>query len=234
MIKHLLLLIGLGLVGWSATEANPGGVIPTPTPQVADTAFRHNRHTAFTCTDCHTMQGGHGALRVRDVSDCRSCHHAQEQVDTGCATCHRSTELSNVVFVLNRMLTLSVREDVVDREVRFDHANHDERACTECHTAGPTLAVPDLDCQGCHEEHHEVTNDGCMSCHEMPPKEAHTPEVHETCAGSGCHVEAPIEAPPRTRVGCLWCHEDRVDHEPQEEYIECHLVSVPLAVGALE
>lgn len=194
--------------------------------QVADTAFRHDRHAALRCRDCHDMQVGHGALLVRSVSDCRGCHHVPERAgERACTACHQADELRNVVYPQERTLTLSVRDAPEGRELRFSHAAHDERPCAECHVDGPSLGVPSLDCQGCHEEHHSASNPGCMGCHREPPEDAHTLQVHATCSGSGCHTDPPIRAPPRTRVGCLWCHEDKVDHEPQGRCVDCHIVS---------
>jgi hypothetical protein len=222
-----VLVIGLLLLGRPPSVAAETVVpVRSPLAQVTDSTFRHDRHTGFACLDCHAMQPSHGVRLIQNVSDCRGCHHVRERVDRECAACHAAAELRNVVYPVARALTFSVRDDTFDRELRFSHAAHEERECVECHTGGTSLAVPDLDCQSCHEEHHVTTNPGCMSCHRQPPEDAHTLEVHRTCAGSGCHTDAPIE-PPRTRVGCLWCHEDRVDHEPQGECVECHFVPRP-------
>lgn len=195
--------------------------------QVADTAFRHDRHAALDCSDCHDMQAGHGALLVRSVADCRGCHHVAGRVGGSreCTACHQADELRNVVYPQGRVLTLSVLDAPDARNLPFSHRAHEDRACVECHVDGPSLGVPSLDCQGCHEEHHSASNPGCMGCHREPPEDAHTLQVHATCSGSGCHVDPPIRAPPRTRVGCLWCHEDKVDHEPQGRCVDCHIVS---------
>jgi hypothetical protein len=213
----------------AVTAATAAATLPTaPAPaQVADTAFRHDRHATLRCLDCHDMRVGHGALLVRSVADCRGCHHVPERVGMGrdCAACHQVQELRNVVYPQERVVTLSVRDAPDDRELRFSHAAHDERPCVACHMDGPSLAVPSLDCQGCHEEHHSPSNPGCMGCHREPPEDAHTLQVHATCSGSGCHADPPFQAPPRTRVGCIWCHEDKVDHEPQGRCVDCHFVS---------
>lgn len=219
-------LLWLVLVTSAWPQGVGAGAIPfAPPPQVVDTAFRHDRHTSFACQDCHAMQEGHGALLIEDVADCRSCHHVRQRVDRECAACHRAEELGNVVYPQERVVALSVRDGPEERDLRFSHAPHEGRECVECHVGGPTLTVADLDCQACHEEHHVDTNPGCMSCHRDPPEDAHPLRVHETCTGSGCHTDGPIEVPPRTRVGCLWCHQDRVDHEPQGRCVDCHIVS---------
>ena len=55
--------------------------------------------------------------------------------------------------------------------------------------------------------------------------DAHPPEVHVSCSGSECHADPPFPEPVRTRVGCLWCHEEQVDHEPGQTCVDCHFVT---------
>lgn len=194
-----------------------------PSAQVLDRTFRHDRHAQFQCLECHTMDDRHGGMSVQETSDCRACHHAGERLEQGCATCHDREDLGGVVFPLELTFDLTVRDDVLDRNVGFDHADHAERECVECHVQGPSLAIPQLDCRTCHEEHHQPTNDGCMNCHRQAPEGAHTLEVHASCSGSGCHTQPPVEEAPRTRVGCLWCHEDQVEHETEGNCVDCHI-----------
>jgi len=227
---HLTLrmfVLGGGSLAWALLASLEGHTSDrTRTlPPVVDSVFRHDRHTAFSCLDCHTMRSAHGALLVREVLDCRSCHHSPQRVADGCATCHAAGETTREVRPLERDLTLSVHEGAVRRSLPFDHGLHERRACVECHEEeGPSLAVPDLDCASCHEEHHDPTSRGCASCHRPAKEGAHTLEVHESCAGSGCHENPPFEASPPTRTGCLWCHEAQADHEPGENCRACHFV----------
>ena len=172
------------------------------------------------------MGADHGAVSLRDASDCRSCHHSPERIARDCRTCHDPSDLRNVVYRLQRALSLSVHREPSERVVRFDHAYHGERACSECHVEGPSFAVRELECARCHEEHHEPDVSRCMSCHVEPSPDAHTlEEVHTTCSGAGCHVDPPFRAPVSTRTGCLWCHQDMADHEPQGECVHCHFVA---------
>lgn len=198
-----------------------------PSAQVTDRTFRHDRHTQFQCLECHTMDQRHGGMSVQDVSDCRACHHTGERLEQGCTACHDRQDLDGLAFSLLRPFRLTVRDDALDRDVLFDHADHAERQCVECHAAGPSLAIPDLDCRGCHEEHHQPSNSGCLNCHRQPPEGAHTLDVHASCSGSGCHTEPPIEEVPRTRVGCLWCHVDKVEHEADGNCVDCHIPGQP-------
>jgi len=219
-----VLLLSVSIVGWplSGEAAAP----PLQSAPVVDTTFRHARHQDYECLECHEMQSTHGAFLVQDVSDCRSCHHTQ-RVDFDCGDCHTVSSIRNIVYPVQRTFSLTVSEDASVREIPFKHARHLERACVECHAEGPVFAVPDLDCQGCHEEHHAETTTGCMTCHQQPPDDAHTIAVHQTCSGSGCHQESPIQSAPRSRVGCLWCHDDKADHEGSAECDDCHLLSLP-------
>lgn len=215
----VLIILGSPL----SVRAEPG--VPTLLLQVAavpDTTFRHRAHVDVACTECHAMQSQHGSSLVGDVSDCRSCHHTAERVAKDCAACHVVNDMKEEVHTVQRTFALTVHEDPFDRGIPFTHLAHEGRTCAECHARGPTLSVPDLDCQSCHEEHHEPTVAGCMSCHEEPPEDAHPLKLHQTCSGSGCHVEAPVEAAPRTRVGCLWCHREQADHQPQGDCATCH------------
>ena len=104
---------------------------------------------------------------------------------------------------------------------------HGDLQCVQCHADGPSLAVPDLDCQSCHEEHHSVSVSGCLGCHREPASEVHELVVHSTCAGSGCHEDVPVGSAPRNRTGCLWCHQEEAEHEPEGECVACHLMPAP-------
>lgn len=226
------LLFGLAVLGSPlALTADLGALLPVQVEVVADTTFDHAKHVDVGCTDCHVMRIEHGALVDHGVSDCEGCHHTAERAKDDCAACHLVDDMKEEVFTIQRTFAFSVSEDSIDREIPFTHVTHEERECVDCHAEGPSLAVPDLDCQGCHEEHHAETVSGCMGCHEQPPDDAHTAELHVSCSGSGCHEESPVEASPRTRVGCLWCHEEQVDHEPEENCAGCHFMPEKLAGG---
>lgn len=222
----LLALACAGVPSLLAAQVPAGDLThePQPSAQVVDRTFRHDRHAQFQCLECHTMDARHGGMTVQDTSDCRACHHSGERLEQGCETCHDPQELHDVVFPVERPFALTVRDEVLVREVRFAHSDHADRRCVECHVEGPSFAIPNLDCTSCHEAHHEPTLDGCMSCHRAAPEGAHTLEVHASCSGSGCHTEPPVPEVPRTRVGCLWCHEDRVNHRTGVNCVDCHIV----------
>ncbi len=198
---------------------------------VVDTTFYHRAHEAVACATCHSMRPQHGVSLLRNVSDCRSCHHASDPVVAECTACHQASALQQEVYTLRRSFDLSVSDEVSDRDVPFLHAAHEAHACSDCHAEGPSLRVPELDCQSCHEEHHDVTATGCLSCHEEAPAEAHPLEVHRTCTGSACHTSNPVQAPLRTRAACLWCHAEQAEHLPDRNCVACHLMPGPSAMS---
>jgi hypothetical protein len=88
-----------------------------------------------------------------------------------------------------------------------------------------------VDCDGCHEQHHEVDNN-CASCHQQPPPSAHpVAQAHVTCSGSGCHNPPPFQGPPRTRTVCLVCHQQQKNHNPGRECTDCHALPTHRSSG---
>jgi hypothetical protein len=215
---------------WSA--AAPGMSIrdaaPTlqeaPTSQEA-TTFLHSRHADYACADCHSSATTHGAVTVSTVEGCRDCHHT-ERVDQTCASCHEESGSTTDPHAVAQTLRLLGEE--VQRILPFDHELHASEECATCHTEGLGLSAAPLDCASCHDDHHEPER-SCMSCHEPVLAEAHPIErAHVTCAGSGCHTDGPFTTVPRTRQVCLGCHQDLVDHRPEEpDCAECHALPDP-------
>lgn len=222
-LLEAVLVAGLG------TGAPVGASLPGPVAVAADTvpSFQHSQHESLECTACHRMDAEHGGTLVRSVQDCRSCHHT-ERTRMDCAACHPGAELREETFVLPRAFDLTVGQGPTERELTFLHGDHEELECASCHDDGPSLAVPELDCGSCHEEHHEVTT-ACFTCHVEPAGEDHDRTVHLTCSSAGCHQEVPVEGTPRSRAGCLWCHQDETDHRPGRECVACHLMPDPVA-----
>lgn len=219
-----LLLAGLG-TGAPLGASGPGPAFAV-LQALQDTAptFRHSQHEALECRACHEMDRTHGARLVQDIQDCRSCHHT-ERAGMECVGCHREAELQAETYPVSRTFSLSVLDAPARREIGFRHGPHEEVECARCHEDGPSLAAPELDCQSCHEDHHEPgTAAACFDCHLRPDEEAHDLSVHVTCSSSGCHQEVPVQASPRTRNGCLWCHEDMSDHKTGRSCVTCHVM----------
>jgi len=193
--------------------------------------FAHTEHTTVECGSCHASTEGHGTASLVTVQDCRACHHTQP-VSQSCARCHASGDVPVESYRMVQAMTFSVGTSDPRRTVTFPHERHGEIDCASCHIQGLAMAVPaNLDCQGCHAEHHTAQSD-CASCHRVAPVEAHPPtQAHVTCSGAGCHTDVPFETVPRTRAFCLGCHQDLREHEPERTCAECHTLPAPLPQG---
>lgn len=211
----------------SATAALPTAEPSTSPPSGpvvgADTTeFRHGDHRGVSCVTCHPSEESHGGLAVTRREDCLQCHHRAAEAPA-CTRCHASADLRGTRYPVRRSLQLSVGT-VRERSLPFEHGEHGDAACADCHTGGPELSAGSVSCADCHEEHHRLDSD-CMACHADPPGDAHTVEVaHVTCAGSGCHTSLPFPRVPRSRPACLTCHQDLVDHRPGRPCVECHVL----------
>lgn len=181
--------------------------------------FSHARHREVQCTSCHATGEQHGALSVRTIRDCQSCHHAAENA-TRCATCHQTSELSGETRVPTRV-ELSVWRQPRERGLPFRHQWHRAVECATCHTTPVTLASA-ADCASCHTEHHQAQRE-CRLCHESG-KPVHERTAHLGCAGSGCHTMAGTVPLRATRSVCLTCHQDLVNHRPGRVCANCHQV----------
>jgi len=62
---------------FSLDGMNCVGCHAEPEPQDPNATFDHARHADLACAACHTSEESHGALRVVDTEDCRSCHHTE-------------------------------------------------------------------------------------------------------------------------------------------------------------
>ena len=206
-------------------SADPPGPRGIQSAQVQDTVFRHLDHQRVDCLSCHTVDPVHGAVRVRTLSDCRSCHH-QAPLANDCARCHTQADVPTATFALPRALELAVGR-APERPLPFNHSDHPGVACASCHTEGLALSAAQVDCASCHQEHH-APEARCATCHlpalETPP---HPLEVHVGCAGAGCHSDLPFEGVPRTRNFCVACHQQMEAHRPTGPCTNCHLLPRP-------
>ena len=199
----------------------------------APVTFTHADHNPVDCVRCHGEGEGHGTLVVSTLEDCRSCHH-RAPVANNCQRCHAGAALAGRVLRVTR--SLEIRIGSLDRPLRllpFDHANHLEVGCAQCHTQGTNLrAAAGADCSGCHLDHHDPDAD-CATCHETPARGAHDLNAHMGCAGVGCHDPVPpgIKDAPRTRNLCLACHTDMRDHKPDRTCTTCHRLPAVGGVG---
>lgn len=202
----------------------------------ADAVFPHSEHREVECQRCHERPRGHVTHRQIDCSachgrpaaftglpqrtarECAACHH--RNVETrACQACHDQDRVGERP-VLVAVQAAGAEEPRV-RRLDFDHDDHESRECLACHTTSVTLEFG-RECASCHEYHH--TQDArCMTCHVEVDTPVHSGEVHEGCAGGGCHGDAPVLGLSPTRNVCQVCHQDLVDHRPGQECTNCHI-----------
>jgi hypothetical protein len=116
-------------------------------------------------------------------------------------------------------MNLSVWDEGQTRSLSFPHQRHGSLECTGCHqgTEKPAGEV----CANCHENHHRE-GARCIACHQAAPADTHPIEVHEEgCAD--CHGDGIFPAIQKTRNFCIVCHQDRIEHNADENCVECHL-----------
>lgn len=189
--------------------------------------FNHRRHANVDCARCHLGELGrvHGELVVWAPSDCMACHHV-DVAASACAECHTPDEIGTS-SPLPWSFDFTVWEKPAVRRIGFDHDDHADVACLDCHQDREDLGkVPD--CASCHDDHHaaDVT---CATCHTVAPEETHTVEVHFGCEGSGCHQASAVTHIQSAREVCLVCHQDQREHEMGEACGGCHqLETFPL------
>jgi nitrate/TMAO reductase-like tetraheme cytochrome c subunit len=211
-------VLGVGLGWWAHVPQGQEG--PT---------FRHSQHRGVECQSCHESEGEHGGLKVRTLSDCRTCHH-RAPVSTSCGRCHDAGDAPQRTFETNVTVDFSVGQSEQTRVMAFPHARHAVLPCGMCHTQGLRLAA-EARCAACHGARHDPEHD-CAACHQAAPTSAHPPsKAHVTCTGTGCHEEMPFESVPRTRSVCLGCHQDMRDHRPERPCVECHTLPAPRVEG---
>jgi NapC/NirT cytochrome c family, N-terminal region len=206
----------------------------SPLREAHSEPFKHSKHRDLACTACHSATGAeHGALLVRTKLECESCHHGADPRGNGtavaCTTCHSSADLARAPAQQAVDVKMSVYRVPKSRTLPFKHAWHSSQECTTCHVTRVTLAVA-RNCASCHEDHHVGTS-ACITCH-AGAKEAHKrQDVHQGCAGSGCHEDRSTLRLTATRNVCLTCHNDRVNHKIGRECAKCHGVQwTPAAV----
>ena len=231
---------GRDRIGVGAAHISGHGLGATPVPHLPlgdaqvvrpqedpERPFLHSEHLQVDCLSCHASEGGHGAVTVSTATECQTCHHEAPRPPAmlQCETCHSTTQPAwSAEYPVVRPLDLSTGR-VDAREIQFLHEDHADEACADCHVGEPLLSAEANDCNACHTEHHALETN-CASCHVEAPAEEHPLlDVHQTCSGSGCHVDPPVEDVPQTRTACLVCHQDQTDHLPEQSCVSCHPIS---------
>jgi hypothetical protein len=193
-------------------------------------SFSHPTHRDLACANCHASERAHGAVTVRSPAECASCHHSTRKA-ISCEGCHDREQLGAPV-AKNVSFALSTRGDSVarSRSLGFQHAQHTAAGCRDCHVQGALLGVT-RDCASCHVQHHQPTAT-CATCHTTAVAK-HTREVHDGCAGSGCHDSKTVASLTPSRQTCLTCHQEQKAHKRGGECVDCHTVKwSPAAVAS--
>ena len=204
----------------------PGGSI-TVMASPSDT-FSHPRHSKLACITCHNTASRRSDLTFQPPRGCQICHH-QAPVRSECSSCHESEELT-----ATRPLAVEVtvaKHAPRARPVVFDHSEHGQVACAQCHTT-PVSLEPEprvQACVACHDDHH-TSQTNCAACHQtVQISQAHTAPVDAHAGCVECHDQPTITQLTPTRTFCLSCHSSSVDHYAPKECSQCHLLSSPEA-----
>jgi len=216
--------------GDSPPPDDPPGDSITVTASPSDT-FSHQRHSKLACITCHNTASRRSDLTFQPPRGCQICHH-QAPVRLECSTCHEAEELTAA-----RPLTVEVtvpKHAPRARPVVFDHSEHGQVACVQCHTTPVSLeAEPRAQaCVACHDDHH-TSQTNCAACHQTAQiSQAHTAPVDAHAGCVECHDQPTITQLTPMRTFCLSCHSSSVDHYAPKECSQCHLLSSPEAYRA--
>ncbi len=209
--------------GDAPPDEDPPAAFVSPAP--AD-SFEHAEHKAVACLTCHATSSATSMLNFETPRGCQLCHHSAG-AERACAACHDASALT---VAANRVTVAVPAHAPRPRDVSFQHSQHTELACKECHTTPVSLA-PGAEvkgCASCHKQHHTEAED-CAACHAGGDIEApHTPPAvaHEGC--DACHTPARIAQLTPSRSFCLTCHQpQQADHYPAQECTPCHLDATP-------
>jgi hypothetical protein len=206
--------------GAGAEVAAQGGAAATVRPVDPERKdFRHERHRAVPCGECHGIDQRHRLQRSWTDRDCAACHH-RDATPAGCTSCH---ERSSILAPRRTRIemTLSVWADPRMRDLEFDHRRHTEVGCLDCHRGG--MGLPPEGCSTCHTQHHRPDAE-CAHCHVAPEPAVHGLAAHGSCGGAGCHSDAATQRPMMSRPSCLVCHEAQREHRPDRSCVQCHIM----------
>lgn len=170
---------------------------------------------------CHRRPAILATLPERTSTECATCHH-ERNAARACSSCHGEDAVgARPVLVA---IHAAGRADSRVQSVLFSHSIHADRECRSCHTQPVTRRFGG-DCSICHEDHHRPEAE-CTTCHQAAGLAVHTStDVHQGCAGGGCHDDAVVLQLRPTRNICLACHTDQRDHRPGQECVGCHAIA---------
>ena len=211
--------------GDAPPEDDPATWSSARPPSPSD-SFSHQRHRRLACLTCHTTTSPKATLTFEPPRGCQICHH-QRPLRSNCASCHAKDELTPTHNVAVEVAV--PRHPPRERIVGFEHPEHAEIQCVQCHTV-PVSLEPDSRveaCVACHDDHHTAERD-CAGCHqtrEITQAHARPIDAHGGC--DECHAPATVAALTPTRPFCRTCHSSSVDHYAPKECTQCHFLESP-------
>lgn len=206
-----------------------GGAVP-----VEPDSFPHARHKSLACITCHASQREHTRLTFRAPRGCQICHH-ENPAKLDCARCHTRGELTAPESVTVKVTVSG--SPARAHPARFDHTQHRDKTCLDCHAKEVTLAAtaPVASCKACHDDHHAAGR-RCSACHAAVSDEAveaHTPPERAHVACDACHTPQIVARLTPDREFCITCHAEQKRHYATRECTVCHFQAAPETVKAM-
>jgi hypothetical protein len=182
-------------------------------------------HANVACGSCHINNVYKGTPK-----DCYSCHAARDkhngQFGTGCGSCHKPTQWSDVTFNHNN--------------TTFPLSGlHSNVQCSACHTNGVYKGTP-TNCYACHaskDNHNSQFGTDCGACHNpsgwgnvtFNHNNTSFPLVghHTQLACASCHKNGVYKGTPNQ---CIACHADKDQHNGQNG-TDCSICHTPTDWG---
>lgn len=214
----------------SAASAAEQAPPPPHSISVSGVSFSHSLHSEMPCLRCHDPASTHGVVSFAIPAGCDACHHGSVANAAGCARCHSPSEID-----APREVTIAVAvKDHAPRKraARFDHSDHSELECNDCHGSDITRHVRTeaASCVACHDDHH-AANRTCSECHpSAQAASAHEKsgrDPHVAC--DSCHDPKTIATLMPDRSFCLTCHTNQATHyaSGDRSCTSCHFLSRP-------
>jgi len=247
-VATVLVVGGAALVGLWHVSASPQFCNSCHIMRPYVDAWKHSRHAAVPCVECHYPPGLRDTLRVKFQAVTQvakwatGTYNSKPFAEVEDASCLRSGCHATSALEAKGSLTFA-------RGIRFDHRVHLQAAktgwqlrCTSCHAqivVDKHFQVELSTCSTCHfkgaKGDRELTPiAGCTSCHVAPTGDIvvgsvrfkHDELVRRGVACQSCHlnvVEGRGEAP---RERCLTCHNQPEKIERYGDLPRIHAVHV--------
>ena len=176
---------------------------------------------------------------------CFRCHDGKHVSEDGrtirrnCEICHTMPESSPSTHWAEAIPVGEEWDSWHPWDLKYQHAEmncnvcHDgglppARDCATCHEQkgvseyDENVGMGDFECSECHQNLQSVQPvTECLECHDGELTELHVDiEDHEDAGCLTCHT--PHTWVVKGRETCYECHDDKVDHNPEDNCIDCH------------